>query len=366
MLLDKTVAVVVPAYNEETQIGIVLDTMPDFVDRIIVINDCSSDRTPDIVQEYIACQPVHPQQIPRIPMEETPTLFNRANIIIQEIRKEEEALFVRHQIYNDNSRDRIVLINNHQNSHVGSSIANGYKWCREHAIQCTAVMAGDAQMDPDELASICMPVISEGIDYVKGNRLRNKAARRMIPRKRYFGNSILSALTKFASGYWSVSDTQTGYTAISLSALEELDLHKIYPGYGMPNDMLIKLNIAHCSLREVPIKPVYNVGEKSKMRIGRVIPKISILLIKGFFVRILKKYFLLDFHPIFLFYSIALLSGLTGFYFLIRIIISLVRFGSNSITTGTYLGFIALLVISLMSLGIGMWLDVYDNEKLQK
>lgn len=53
MLNGKLVAVVVPAYNEETQIGIVLDTMPDFVDRIVIVNDNSKDRTAAIVQEYI-------------------------------------------------------------------------------------------------------------------------------------------------------------------------------------------------------------------------------------------------------------------------------------------------------------------------
>ena len=39
MLQDKTVAVVVPAYNEEKQIGMVIETMPEFVDRIIVVNE---------------------------------------------------------------------------------------------------------------------------------------------------------------------------------------------------------------------------------------------------------------------------------------------------------------------------------------
>ena len=54
MLYDKTVAVVVPTYNEEKQIGQVLDTMPDFVDRIIVVNDCSQDNTAAIVLDYIS------------------------------------------------------------------------------------------------------------------------------------------------------------------------------------------------------------------------------------------------------------------------------------------------------------------------
>jgi len=53
MLNNKTVAVVVPAYNEEKQIGQVIETMPDFVDRIIVVNDCSTDKTEEVVKQYI-------------------------------------------------------------------------------------------------------------------------------------------------------------------------------------------------------------------------------------------------------------------------------------------------------------------------
>jgi glycosyltransferase involved in cell wall biosynthesis len=266
MLHNKTVPVVVPAYNEGQQIGIVLNTMPDFVDRIVVVNDCSKDNTAAVVATYVAkSAPTAP--IPARPTHLEPTLFNMAEGVALEMRREEASLFPPHEVANTVDTDRIVLINNFQNARVGGAIANGYAWARDHAIDCTAVMAGDAQMDPDELEDICLPVLTDGVDYVKGNRLSHKAARRLVPPKRYFGNSVLSALTKVASGYWDVSDTQTGYTAISLAALEQLDLYKIYPDYGMPNDMLIKLNIAHCSLQEVPIKPVYAVGEQSKMKI---------------------------------------------------------------------------------------------------
>ena len=146
-------------------------------------------------------------------------------------------------------------------------------------------MDGDGQMDPSELESICIPVVNENIDYVKGNRLIHRSSLLVIPKIRFFGNSILSILTKLASGYWRISDTQTGFTAISLKALSSIRLYKIYKSYGYPNDILVKLNIAFCSVREVEIKPVYNVGEQSKMKILKVIPTVSWLLIKSFFKR---------------------------------------------------------------------------------
>jgi glycosyltransferase involved in cell wall biosynthesis len=363
LLHNKTVAVVVPAYNEAGQISIVLDTMPDFVDRIIVVNDCSTDDTAEVVRSYIArSTPTDP--IARRPDELEPTRFNMADRMVLEMRREERARFPRHQAEPATDTARIVLINNLENAKVGGAIANGYLWALEHGIDCTAVMAGDAQMDPAELESICLPVIDEGIDYVKGNRLAHKAARRMVPRARHFGNSVLSALTKLASGYWNVSDTQTGYTAISLAALEQLDLFDIYRNYGMPNDMLIKLNIAHCTLAEVPIKPVYAVGEQSKMKIRKVIPRALWLLFSGFVKRITRKYFLNDFHPISLFYLLGLVAGLGDLYFLVDIGLALAQGGPDAVTTGTYLGFVSLLLACFMFLGFGMWLDVTDNDKL--
>lgn len=365
MLHGKTIAVVVPAYNEESQIGIVIETMPDFVDRIVIVNDCSRDNTAEIVKKYIAAQKeINTLEIPALPKDVEANFFNRADIIVAEMNREEEALFHPHEIYNDNSVDRIVLINNLVNGKAGKALSVGYKWCRDHGIECTAVMAGDAQMDPAELESICLPVVDEKIDYVKGNRLSHKSAKRMIPPKRRFGNSVLSALTKVASGYWRVSDTQTGYTAISLHALNSLELYSLYPTYGVPNDILVKLNIANCTLREIPIKPVYAVGEQSKMKIAKVIPTVSWLLIRSYFIRMWKKYFLNDFHPIFLLHIVSILSTLIGIYFLILILWGL---GTGiTVSIGTYMGFIALLIMSLFTIAFTMWMDMDNNEHLQK
>lgn len=365
MLDGKKIAVVVPAYNEETQIGIVIDTMPEFVDRIIVVNDCSKDHTEQIVKDYIARQSGDETiEISLLSVEIEENLFNRADIVAAQMRKEEETFFHPHEIYNDNLTDRIVLINNLKNGKIGKTISVGYKWCREHGIDCTAVMAGDAQMDPDELQSICSPVVKENVDYVKGNRLSHKAAKRMIPSKRRFGNSVLSAITKVSSGYWRVSDTQTGYTAISLSALNKLDLYSLYPTYGVPNDILLKLNIAKCTIREIPIKPVYDVGEQSKMKIARVIPTVSWLLYKGYHVRMWKKYFFNDFHPIFLAYIVSHITFAVMIYFFVLIIWGLRT--NYAVSIGTYMGFITLLVVWLVSLISTMWMDVNENKELQR
>jgi hypothetical protein len=225
-------------------------------------------------------------------------------------------------------------------------------------------MAGDGQMDPDELESICLPVLEENIDYVKGNRLIHRSAPYVIPKIRYWGNSLLSMLTKIASGYWHISDTQTGFTAISLQALRSIQLHKIYPKYGMPNDLLVKLNMAYCTVKEVGIKPVYDVGEKSKMKLWKVIPRISKLLIKLFFIRLWKKYFFRDFHPLFLLYNLAFALTLANLPFVFRLIRDVAL--GRKITYQLLIVFIFLAISTFQALFFAMWMDIQDNERLYK
>lgn len=365
MLKGKTVAVVVPAYNEETQIGMVIESMPDFVDRIIIINDCSKDKTAEVVKQHIQKQAGKGPYIafPDNTIKETP--YNRANLIAREKEESEAHLYPAIEVFNTSpEQDRIILINHKQNSGKGAGIVTGYKFSRDWGFDCTAAMDGDGQMDPAELESICLPIVDEGIDYVKGNRLIHRSAWLIIPKLRFFGNSILSILTKLASGYWRVSDTQTGYAAISKKAINSFQIHTIYRKYGYPNDILVKLNIALCTIREVEIKPVYNVGEQSKMRITKVIPTVSWLLLKSFFKRLWVKYLFRDFHPLFLLYNagflLLILSLPLGIKVLNRLLVG------PPLNPVTVLGFGFLVITGIQFLLFAMWMDIQDNERLQK
>ncbi|MFH1721936.1 MAG: glycosyltransferase family 2 protein, partial [Candidatus Altiarchaeota archaeon] len=161
----KKVGVVVPAYNEELLIEKTLRSIPKFVDKVFVVDDKSTDSTTEKVSQ--AKDP------------------------------------------------RITLIEHVKNKGVGAAIVTGYTKALEEGMDVIAVMAGDAQMDPDELERIIKPVIEARADYVKGNRLLDKDALKKFPRFRFFGNAVLTLLTKVSSGYWHVMDPQNGYTAIS-------------------------------------------------------------------------------------------------------------------------------------------------------
>lgn len=366
MLKNKTIAVVVPAYNEEKQIKKVVETMPEFVDRIIVVNDKSKDKTSEIVADIINKdnEDYKNDKISKYKTQKGD--FNYAEIMVEKIFQDEFENITPHEIINESpDNNRIILINHKKNGGVGAAIATGYKWCKDNNIDVTAVMAGDGQMDPAELEQICTPVIEEKIDYVKGNRLIHRSSWLVIPKVRFFGNSILSILTKLASGYWHISDTQTGYTAISKKALNAIRVDKIFKNYGMPNDMLVKLNIAFCSLKEVEIKPIYNVGEQSKMKIFKVIPRISWLLFRSFFKRLWVKYLFRDFHPLFLLYNLSFLLFFLSIPFLIKILEKVFTIG-ESIVGNNLLIFVFLIISSFQSLLFAMWMDIQDNERLYK
>jgi glycosyltransferase involved in cell wall biosynthesis len=313
MLDGKRVAVVVPAYDEE---GLVVETLrgiPDFVDRVYVVDDASSDETGARAREV--------------------------------------------------GDPRVEVIRHDRNRGVGAAIVTGYRRALEEEIDVTCVMAADNQMDPAELRSLVEPVARGETDYAKANRLVTGEAWKVIPRTRYLGNAVLSLLTKIASGYWHVADSQAGYTAISRDALRRLDLDRIYPRYGFPNDILVHLNIQNARVRDVPSRPIYDVGERSGIRLRSVVPKISWLLFKAFWWRLGHKYVIRDFHPLVFFYVFGVLMTLVGLT--LGVIEAVLRILGNEITTPTIVLVAVLLIAGIQLTLFAMWFDMEANKELR-
>src|SRR2546425_5341104 len=198
-------------------------------------------------------------------------------------------------------------------------------------------------MEPAELEMFCGPVARGELDYAKANRLVSGQAWQLIPRYRYLGNAALSMLTKIASGYWHVADSQSGYTAISLPMLDVLDLDRIYRGYGMPNDMLVHMNVWNARVRDFPSRPIYGVGEQSGIKIRRVVPRISWLLLKGFLWRLREKYVIRDFHPLVFFYVLGFAMTVAGL--VLGIVETALRIAGNAVSVATVV-LVALLLIA--------------------
>jgi glycosyltransferase involved in cell wall biosynthesis len=312
MLEGKRVAVVVPAFDEEGLIATTLAGIPEFVDKVIVVDDASRDGT------AAAAGTVD---------------------------------------------ERVEVITHEQNRGVGAAIVTGYERALADGADVTCVMAGDNQMDPDDLQAIAGPVARDEVDYAKANRLFTGRAWELIPRNRYLGNAVLSLLTKIASGYWHVADSQSGYTAVSRRALELLDLDRIYPRYGFPNDMLVHLNVINARVRDVQSRPVYGVGETSGIRLSRVIPAISWLLTKAFFWRMREKYVIRDFHPLVFFYFFGLLFSLLGL--VLGATVTILRIGGNELSVGTVVLVALLLIAGLLFTLFAMLFDMESNRELR-
>jgi glycosyltransferase involved in cell wall biosynthesis len=315
MYRNKTIAVVIPAYNEEKLIGKVLKTIPTFVDHIVVVDDDSRDRTGEIVKA------------------------------------------------NQMEEPRIIYIQHAKNEGVGGAITTGYKWARDNGIDISVVMAGDAQMDPQDLPKLLDPVVEGELDYSKGNRLFTGKAWRIIPKTRYLGNAVLSFLTKIASGYWHVADSQCGYGAVALDVLKTINLDSIYKRYGMPNDFLVRLNVYHFRVRDVSVNPIYGIGERSGIKIYKVVFTILFLLLRLFLWRLKEKYIIRDFHPLVLFYLMGFVLTPVGVVFGFYLLILRLLVGPVAATSALFAAFFT--ISGLQSLFFAMWFDMEYNKELK-
>jgi len=313
MLEGKRVAVVVPAFDEERLVGETIRGIPDFVDRVYVVDDASRDGT-----------------------------IGAAEAV---------------------GDSRVQLIRHERNRGVGAAIATGYRRALEDDIDVACVMAADNQMDPAELQSLVEPVARGEVEYAKANRLVSGEAWKVIPRTRYLGNAVLSLLTKIASGYWHVADSQAGYTALSRDALHRLDLDRLYPRYGFPNDVLVHLNVQNARVRDVPSRPIYDVGEQSGIKLRSVVPRISWLLFKAFWWRMGQKYVIRDFHPLVFFYSFGVVMTLAGLA--LGVVEAVLRILGNQITTPTIVLVAVLLIAGLQMTLFAMWFDMEANKDLR-
>ncbi len=221
------IAVVIPAHNEARLLPVTLSTLPSFVDHVVVVDDASQDETAQVARDFIT-QPI----------------------------------------------DLITLS---VNQGVGGAIRTGYRRALDLGADIAVVVGADAQMAPEEMSSLCDPIIEGEADYVKGDRLGHPDVRNLMPRMRFWGNWALTFMTRAACGAWHLRDSQCGYTAISKKALSALPLESLYPRYGFPNDLIGRLMEQGARIADRPVTPIYG-EEQSEIRICKVVFTISGLL----------------------------------------------------------------------------------------
>ena len=239
MYRDRSVAVVIPAYNEELHIGQVVRTLPSFVDQVIVVDDGSTDRT-------------------------------------------------REEVLGATVRD-VTLVRHAENRGVGAAVVTGYRRALEGNAEVVVLMQGDGQPDPTQMPRLLDPIIDSQCDFAKGNRFFSRRSFRGMPLHRVLGNIGLSTLTKSATGYWHVFDSLNGYTAISGAMLRSLPLERLQSRYELETLMLLELSLARARVLDVPIPAVYG-EEVSGINPWREGPRILWTILRGLFRRVRVLY----------------------------------------------------------------------------
>lgn len=311
MYKDHRIITVVPAHNEESHIGRVIESMPQFVDHILVIDDCSKDGTSAIAEAT--------------------------------------------------SDKRLVLLRPEKNLGLGGAMLLGYERALEMRGDVIVKMDGDGQMSPDHLPSLLDAIVESGYDYAKGNRFLAGSSLSEMPRHRLLGNVVLTFLTKLASGYWHVFDPQNGYTAIRRDALSVLKLDAIHRGFFFENDMLVHLNFFGFRVKDVPIPARYG-DEQSDLKILNVGVTFPALLVRRYFYRIYQRYVLRDFSPIALFLFLGLILFFWGVFFGIYLWIKTYLTGQPTLT-GTIMLALLPLILGFQLLLQAIVLDIQETPK---
>lgn len=362
MYASHSIAVVVPAFNEEGFVGDVIRTVPEFVDRIYAIDDCSTDGT------WVEIQHAADEENERATRGRdgladggTPRRFrttgeNTGDTDTPDTETSDASVT---SDASDAAGSRVVPIRHDHNRGVGAAIKTGYARAKRDGMDVAAVMAGDGQMDPDRLQEFLDPLVDGRADYSKGNRLLDWEFLDGMSRFRIVGNVLLTFLTKIASGYWRIADPQNGYTAIRLDVFDDLPLDECYDEYGFANDILVRLNAHEKRVADVPMPASYG-DEESSIDYRTFITSVSLLLLRDFLWRINVTYLVRDFHPLALcYYAGATAGGLA----LLAAGVGLVLGGTAGV--GALLASVLLACFGVTGLLAAMVLDRQHNANLE-
>lgn len=313
MYKNMKIAVCIPAYNEEKLITKTVDTLPDFMDYAVVVNDGSKDSTLKVL------------------------------VNLQKNNK------------------KLVVVDNGENRGVGFTVVNGFRNALKTDADIIGVMAGDAQCDPSYVSKMVDLLIKENLDYVKANRFVYKDALIQMPTYRRLGNIFITILTKFATGYYSIFDTQNGYGFFTRDILETISLDLIGERYDYENTLLIALSIVGAKVRDEPVPAIYG-DEVSSIKILPTIYRALRANFIGFWRRIYYKYILFNFHPIALFLFSGLLLGSFSIFFGSYIIYRRV-FEQFSPSTGTVMLIVVPLILGFQLLLTAITMDMNNEGK---
>jgi len=326
---------IISAHNESRNIVSVLSRIPESIDHIVIVDDGSSDGTAEIAFEFLEKSKLNFAVLKHIKNTGQGSARATGAIFALEDRlKSENSVLFKSQGLKNVPTDKDILI----------------------------FSDGDGQLDPVDSPKFIDVIVKNKADFVKGDRFSTPDLLRVMPKSRLFGNVVLSAITKMASGYWDLTDSQCGYFAIRSKFAAKLDWANLRTGYGQINEIVIRLNEVNAKVSSVPIKAVYGVGEVSGIRIRKVSFPILFLCVRGFYRRIIIKHIIWKSHPLASFYLFGNILLISGLALAAKVFVGLAAGNTAPPLT-------SILVMSLTSLGLlsifqGISLDLTENRTL--
>jgi dolichol-phosphate mannosyltransferase len=225
--IEPVVAVVIPALNEQATIRNVIETIPrKTVDYVIVVDDASKDETASIAKKTGA-----------------------------------------------------IVLQHGRNLGVGAAIKSGYSKALSLRADIVLVVAGDGQHDARDIPQLIQPILDGEAEYVVGDRLSSNPLTGGMPKHRYYGNLLLTYLTKRITKL-DVKDSQCGFTAISRAGLRKINFGFLSDRWGIPNDMLLECAMRGLRVKYVPIKSIYT-GRKSYIKLPSFAVRLLAILVRG-------------------------------------------------------------------------------------
>ena len=314
MYKDKRIAIAIPCYKVEKHLERVVAGVPDFVDKILLVDDCSPDDTPKIME----------------------------------------------QIANGDSR--VETLHNTKNLGVGGAMKTAFRRCIGSDVDVVVKLDGDGQMDPSFIASLVDAL--DDANFSKGNRLFDREMLRRMPAVRRIGNMGIGFMVKMASGYWNISDSVNGFFAISVPTLRKMDLKRIADRYFFESSMLIELYYTGAVIREVAMPAIYG-DEKSNLSVWKTLFSFPPKLIAAWIRRIHLSYFVYDFNICSLYLLIGLPSFLFGLIFGICEWIHYASMGSPS-PTGTIMVAVLTFILGFQMLLAAAQYDITAKNPFNK
>jgi len=197
--------VCIPAYNEESHIENIVKLAKNYVDSVIVCDDCSTDDTANIAKKAGA-----------------------------------------------------VVISHKKTQGYGASIISLFDYARENNAEIMITLDGDGQHNPDEIPLFLDTLTRHNVDVVIGSRFLNPNTK--VPGYRKRGIKIITSAANFGADL-NVSDSQSGFRAYSKNAIDVI--HLTEEGMSASTEILLKISNKGLSLAEVPITISYE-GDTSE------------------------------------------------------------------------------------------------------